>query len=81
MATAKLFWSGRSQAVRLPKDFRFRGGEVRIRHHGNAVILEPVPDDWSWLDAIVGKFDDDFVEAVREQPEQQGRPEVDNFFR
>jgi virulence-associated protein VagC len=41
MTTAKLFWAGRSQAVRLPKEFRFRGGEVRIRRHGNAVILEP----------------------------------------
>jgi virulence-associated protein VagC len=54
MATAKLFWSGRSQAVRLPKDFRFSGksAEVRIRRHGNAVILKPLADDWSWLDAI-----------------------------
>jgi antitoxin VapB len=49
---AKIFWSGRSQAVRLPKEFRFQGDEVRIRRHGNAVILEPVADDWSWLDSI-----------------------------
>ena len=55
MATAKLFWSGRSQAVRLPKDFRFRGEEVRIRRRGSAVILEPVTDDWVWLDGIVGE--------------------------
>ncbi len=81
MATAKLFWSGRSQAVRLPKEFRFRGGEVRIRRHGNAVILEPAADDWSWLDAIAGKLDDDFVRAVDEQPGQQERPVVDEFFR
>jgi antitoxin VapB len=81
MATAKLFWSGRSQAVRLPKDFRFRGEEVRIRRHGNAVILEPVADDWVWLDAIAAKPDDDFVEAVDEQPEQPERRELDEFFR
>ena len=80
-ATAKLFWSGRSQAVRLPKDFRFRGEEVRIRRHGNAVILEPVADDWVWLDAIAGKLDDDFVEAVKEQPEQQESRELDEFFK
>ena len=80
MTTAKLFWSGRSQAVRLPKDFRFRGGEVRIRRHGNAVILEPLADDWSWLDLIVSELDHDFVEAVKEQPEQQERPELDEFF-
>ena len=73
MATAKLFWSGRSQAVRLPKDYRFQGEEVRIRRRGSAVILEPLAEDWSWLDAIIGKLDDDFVEGVREQPAQQQR--------
>lgn len=40
---AKLFWNGRSQAVRLPKEFRFEGDEVEIRRDGNAVILEPIP--------------------------------------
>ena len=39
---AKLFWNGRSQAVRLPKDYRFEGDEVSIRRDGEAVILEPV---------------------------------------
>ena len=39
---AKLFMNGRSQAVRLPKEFRFEGKEVRIRRHGNGVLLEPV---------------------------------------
>jgi antitoxin VapB len=42
MATAKLFKNGRSQAVRLPKEFRFRGTEVRIRREGDAVVLEPM---------------------------------------
>ena len=79
--TAKLFWSGRSQAVRLPKNFRFEGDEVRIRRHGPAVILEPVTDDWSWLDAIVGRLDDDFVNAVEEPPGQQVRPALDELFR
>jgi virulence-associated protein VagC len=41
-ATAKLFRNGRSQAVRLPKEYRFRGNEVRIRREGEAVILEPM---------------------------------------
>jgi antitoxin VapB len=81
METAKLFWTGRSQAVRLPKDFRFRGKEVRIRRHGSAVILEPIPHDWSWLDAIAGKLDEDFVQASKEQPEQQERPALDELFR
>ena len=41
METAKLFTTGGSQAVRLPKDFRFEGNEVLIRKAGKAVILEP----------------------------------------
>lgn len=81
MQTAKLFWSGRSQAVRLPKDFRFAGDEVRIRRHGNGVVLEPIAGDWAWLDAIVGDLDDDFIAAVNEQPSQQERPELDELFR
>ena len=43
--TAKLFWSGRSQAVRLPKEFQIDGDEVRIRKQGTALILEPVASD------------------------------------
>ncbi|MGD9614887.1 MAG: antitoxin [Alphaproteobacteria bacterium] len=68
MQTAKLFWSGGSQAVRLPKKFRFEGSAVRIRRHGNAVILEPIADNWDWLDAVIGKFDEDFIKAVNEKP-------------
>jgi antitoxin VapB len=41
---AKLFWNGRSQAVRLPKQFRFEGDRVRIRRMGSGILLEPVPD-------------------------------------
>jgi antitoxin VapB len=81
METAKLFWTGRSQAVRLPKEFRFNGKEVHIRRHGSAVILEPVENDWRWLDAIAGALDDDFVQAVNEQPDQQERPALDELFR
>ena len=80
MATAKLFWSGRSQAVRLPKEFRFPGGEVRIRRHGSAVIIEPVPQDWCWLDEIAGKLDPEVFEAATEQPGQQERPGLDDLF-
>jgi antitoxin VapB len=80
MHTAKIFWSGRSQAVRLPKDFRLPGDQVRIRRHGSAVILEPLGNDWAWLDAIVGKLDGDFVQAVTEQPGEQERPALDELF-
>jgi len=66
MKTAKLFWSGRSQAVRLPKEFRFEGDQVRIRRHGDAVILEPIAPDWSWLKNITGPLDETFVQAATE---------------
>ncbi|MBI2383736.1 MAG: antitoxin [Gammaproteobacteria bacterium] len=81
METAKLFWSGRSQAVRLPKNYRFDGKEVRIRRRGNAVILEPVPESWDWLDAISGRLDQDFVGAVEEKPQTQERAAMDRLFR
>ena len=42
MKNARLFWNGRSQAVRLPKEFRFEGDEVHIRREGKRVILEPI---------------------------------------
>ena len=77
MGVAKVFWSGRSQAVRLPKDFRFDASEVRIRRHGNAVILEPVIDDWAWLSPLIGPVDDDFARAAGEQPPEQDRPALD----
>ncbi|MFZ5775770.1 MAG: antitoxin [Thermodesulfobacteriota bacterium] len=77
METAKVFWSGRSQAIRLPKEFRFDCKEVRIRRHGAEVILEPIPTDWAWLDALVAKG----IDLRREQPDPQERPELEEVFR
>ncbi len=79
MDIAKIFWSGRSQAVRLPKEFRLDGEEVRIRRQGKAIILEPIVEDWDWLETVIGPVDDDFVEAATEQPAEQQRPELDIF--
>jgi len=81
METAKLFWSGRSQAVRLPRAFRVDGREVRIRRRGRAIVLEPVPDSWAWLDAVAGELDEDFVFAVREQPRATERSGLSKVFR
>jgi len=80
MDKAKLFWSGRSQAVRLPKEYRIDADEVRIRRRGDAIILEPIPKDWSWLDEVAGKMSDDFMKDGREQPPMQERPELDDLF-
>ena len=79
MEKAKVFWLGRSQAVRLPRQFRFEQGEVRIRRHGQAVILEPIMTDWAWLDALVGPMDQDFQQVAGEKPDEQQRPELDFF--
>ncbi len=81
MDTAKVFWSGRSQAVRLPKRFRVEGREVRVARRGTAIVLEPLPETWAWLDAIAGALDEDFVEAVKEQPEPTERPALEQLFR
>ena len=81
METAKLFWSGRSQAVRLPRAYRVDGREVRIRRRGRAIVLEPMPDSWAWLDAVAGNLDEDFVSAVREQPGAVERPGLTKVFR
>lgn len=85
MGTAKLFWSGRSQAVRLPKEFRFEGDEVRIRRQGNAVVLEPIAkdysQDWAWLDELVVRVDGRFLEEGIEEPLPQERPELDDLFK
>lgn len=68
MKTAKLFKNGDSQAVRLPKEFRFEGGEVLIKRVGNAVVLLPAANSWDTLAGSLAKFPEDFM-AVREQPE------------
>lgn len=81
MARAKVFWTGRSQAVRLPKEFRFDTDEVSIRREGKAVVLEPVVKDWSWLDDMVGKMGDDFMKDGREQPPMPPDPDFGDLFR
>jgi antitoxin VapB len=81
MEKAKLFWTGRSQAVRLPKEFRFEGEEVRIRRQGAAVILEPVAADWAWLDALAGRLDEDAAAAAREKPAAKERPALKSLFK
>lgn len=72
MDTAKLFKNGRSQAVRLPKEYRFPGTQVFLRKVGNGVLL--IPDEGSWDSLIdsVSLFTDDFLET-RDQGENEQR--------
>ena len=76
MDTAKLFKNGRSQAVRLPKEFRFEGEEVFLKRVGNAVLLIPYREPWQTLVNSLSQFSDDFLET-RDQPEQEMR---EGFF-
>jgi len=75
MKMAKLFKNGQSQAVRLPKEYRFEGTQVFIKRVGNAVLLLPEQDSWQLLFDSLGLFSDDFMES-RDQPEQQEREEL-----
>lgn len=75
MQTAKLFKNGGSQAVRLPKEFRFEGSHVYVKRVGNTVVLIPPHDSWRMLFESLEQFSDDFMEC-REQPERQEREEL-----
>ena len=75
MDIAKLFLSGRSQAIRLPKQYRFPGNEVVVKHFGNGVLLLPIDDPWQMLEAGLETFEPGFV-LSREQPEQQTRDAI-----
>jgi antitoxin VapB len=75
MKTAKLFQNGQSQAVRLPKEFRFEGDEVIIKRSGNAVVLIPTNHSWDVLASSLDKFSDDFM-ANRNQPDPQIREDM-----
>ncbi len=73
MNTAKLFRNGHSQAVRLPKEFQFQGGEVVIRRVGRAVILLPQgAPPYASLLASLDAFTPDFMDE-RDQGGQQER--------
>jgi antitoxin VapB len=72
MDTARLFQSGRSQAVRLPKAYRFAGTEVAVKHFGNGVLLLPVDNPWETMAAGLAAFEPGF-EISRQQPEEQAR--------
>lgn len=66
--TAKLFKNGHSQAVRLPKEFRFEGDMVFIRKEGNEVILSPYKDKLTLLLESLDMFTDDVERLERNQP-------------
>lgn len=75
MKTAKLFINGRSQAVRLPKEYRFSGTDVYIKKIGNMVILLPKDNPWESFFDSLDQFSEDYMED-RRQPEQGDREPI-----
>ncbi len=76
MKTAKLFKNGQSQAVRLPKEFRFEGESVFIQHLGSYVVLVPRHDPWKSMFEATKLFTEDFM-AERDQGAQPERESLD----
>lgn len=81
---ARVFQNGNSQAVRLPKEFRFNVDRVEITQEGDALILRPhgqANEPWGSLkEALARKASDDFMVDGRQQPEHQDRPDLDAVF-
>lgn len=73
MKTAKLFTSGGSQAVRLPREFRMPGDQVRISREGSRVVLEVIAPAATALVEALAKFSDDMFAEGRQQPGMQKR--------
>ncbi len=73
MKTAKIFRSGNSQAVRIPKEFQLEGDEVEIQKKGNALVLTPTKQSWGSLLESLKKFSEDFMVHGRKQPKLQTR--------
>lgn len=73
MKSAKIFKSGNSQAVRLPREFRFDADEVYIKKVGRGVILIPKDDPWEMFEEGLGEFTEDFLRGERMQPSLENR--------
>jgi antitoxin VapB len=72
MKKAKIFKNGQSQAIRLPKEFRFYGSEVFAQKVGNGVLLLPANSPWELFRQSLNHFSDDFM-TDRNQPPHQKR--------
>jgi antitoxin VapB len=76
-AIARIFMHGRSQAVRLPKEFRLPGDRVRVRHVGDGVLLEPIATDLDAWFAELDRFADvPFLDDGRNQPPMPGAEDL-----
>ncbi len=76
MKTTKIFRSGNSQAVRIPKEFQMEGDEVEILRKGASLVLRPKRKSWAALIESLKEFTDDFMEGGRKQPRLQKRDQA-----
>ena len=76
MKTAKIFRSGNSHAVRIPKEFQLEGDEVEIQKKGDSLVLRPKKKSWSSLVESLDKFTEDFMSNGRKQPPIQKRSKL-----
>jgi antitoxin VapB len=71
MATARVFRSGNSQAVRLPKEFRLKGPEVEIFRRGDEIVLREKPQSLKRVVELARRLPDDFLEELDDPPPQE----------
>lgn len=74
MTTARLFKNGRSQAVRLPKEFRFTGTKVIVQRCGEGVLLLPPERGFDVIFEVAGKFTPDFMKRRYQTPLKKRPP-------
>jgi len=73
MFTTKVFKSGNSQAIRIPKEYKFNTDELIINKIGNTIVVFPKDDPWKAFKESVSGFTDDYFSDGRKQPEMQKR--------
>ncbi len=76
MLISKVFKSGNSQAIRLPKEYRVEDEELVIQKIGNTIILFPKNNPWELFEKSLSEFSDDFMVDGRNQPNQQHRDPI-----
>ena len=73
MYTTKVFKSGNSQAVRIPKEYKIDSSELFINKIGNTIVISPKTDPWENFRESLADFSDDYFSAGRKQPKMQER--------
>lgn len=76
MLTSKVFISGNSQVVRIPKKYRIKDKELYIKKIGNTIILFPKDNPWELFEKSLTEFSEDFMADGRNQPPMQTRETI-----